>query len=292
MPLDSNTDRGTAILELSDVHFAYDGAGDALAGITLSVAPGERLAIIGANGCGKSTLLRLMGGLVFAQKGGYRAFGRTITDRLLSRDPFGMFFRKEIGILFQNPDAQLFNPTVEDEISFGPLQMNDPPDAVREKAANAMERFGLRPIASRPPFALSEGEKKKVAIASVLAVDPQVLLLDEPTAGLDPRSSRALLDVIIEMEAMGKTVITATHDLHIVSEIASRVIVFTEQGSILASGAPEQILSDRSLLLSANLVHLHRHAHEDYWHEHEHEHPEIFHVHGHPGNIPGGGEKQ
>ena len=122
-----------------------------------------------------------------------------------------------------------------------------------------------------------------MAIASVLVMDPQVLLLDEPTAGLDPRSSRALVDLIIEAEESGKTVVTAPHDLHIVSEIAQRVLVFGENRQVLASGSPEEILTDRPLLLAANLVHLHRHAHDDYWHTHEHEHPEILHVHEHPG---------
>ena len=290
----SRQDRETVsppLLELKDVHFAYDGI-PALSGLSLAVGSGERIAMLGANGCGKSTLLKLLGGLIFPQKGTYQAFGRRITDPLLSRDSFGMYFRKEIGILFQNPDAQLFNPTVEDEIAFGPLQMNDPPEEVHSKVRAAIDRFGLRGLSGRPPFALSEGEKKKVAIASVLVTDPQVLLLDEPTAGLDPRSSRALVDVIMEMETRGKTVITATHDLHIVPDIAGRVIVFGEDRRILASGTPEKILSDRPLLLAANLVHLHRHAHEDYWHEHEHEHPEVYHFHRHPNDPSDGGAEK
>jgi cobalt/nickel transport system ATP-binding protein len=280
------------ILELDDVHYGYEAGIPALSGVSLSVLAGERIVVLGANGCGKSTLLKLMGGLIFPQRGVYRAFGRKISDPLLSRDPFGMFFRKEIGILFQNSDAQLFSPTVEDEIAFGPLQMNDPPEEVHSKVREAIDRFGIRGLAGRPPFALSGGEKKKVAIASVMVMDPQVLLLDEPTAGLDPRSSRALVDVIMEMETRGKTVITATHDLHIVSEVARRVIVFGDDRRVLASGTPETILSDRSLLLAANLVHLHRHAHEDYWHEHAHEHPEVYHVHRHPDDPPDGGEKE
>jgi cobalt/nickel transport system ATP-binding protein len=280
------------VLELDDVHYGYEAGIPALSGVSLSVQAGERIVVLGANGCGKSTLLKLLGGLIFPQKGAYRAFGRTITDPLLSIDPFGMFFRKEIGILFQNSDAQLFNPTVEDEIAFGPLQMNDPPDEVHSKVREAIDRFRIGGLAGRPPFALSAGEKKKVAIASVLVMDPQVLLLDEPTAGLDPRSSRALADLILEMETRGKTVITATHDLHIVPDIARRVIVLGEDRRVLASGTPEEILSDRSLLLAANLVHLHRHAHEDYWHEHAHEHPEVFHVHGHPDDpLAGSGKK-
>ncbi|MCL5965613.1 MAG: energy-coupling factor ABC transporter ATP-binding protein [Deltaproteobacteria bacterium] len=285
------------LLELSGVDFAYEDGILALSGVSLSVRSGERIVILGANGCGKSTLLKLLGGLIFPRRGNYRAFGREITDTLLTRDAFGIWFRKEIGVLFQNSDAQLFNPTVEDEIAFGPLQMNDPPETVKARVEETIERFGLRPLAGRPPFALSGGEKKKVAIASVMVMDPQVLLLDEPTAGLDPRSSRALVDTIVEAERKGKTVVTATHDLHIVPEIATRVVVFGEDRRIVASGSPEEVLTDRALLLAANLVHLHRHAHDDYWHAHEHEHPEVVHMHAHddgerrgPGNRPEGKE--
>lgn len=269
------------LLELTDVHYTYGQGIPALSGVSLPISAGERVAILGANGCGKTTLLKLLGGLIFPQRGSYRAFGREITDSLLARDPFGMFFRKDVGILFQNPEAQLFNPSVEDEIAFGPLQMNDPPDAVKKAVAEAMEMFELPGLAGRPPFALSGGEKKKVALASILVMDPQVLLLDEPTAGLDPRSSRALVDLILDAESRGKTVITATNDLHLVAEIATRVLVFGEDRRILTSGTPEEILTDRSILLSANLVHHHRHAHGDVWHEHEHAHPGAAHPHGH-----------
>jgi cobalt/nickel transport system ATP-binding protein len=279
------------LMELTDVRYAYDEGAPALSGLSLSILPGERVAVLGANGCGKSTLLRLMGGLLFPQRGSYKAFGREITARLLSRDPFGMFFRKEVGILFQNPDAQLFNPSVEDEIAFGPLQMNDSPEEARAKTRRTLEAFGLAAIAGRPPFALSGGEKKKVAIAAVMVTDPQVLLLDEPTASLDPRSCRAVVDAVVLAERRGKTVVTATHDLHIVSEIASRVVVLGEDRRILASGPPEEILSDRALLLAANLVHVHRHAHEGLWHVHEHEHPEMEHHHAHPG-VPGRGRSE
>jgi len=261
------------LLELTDVHYAYGKDIPALSGVSLAVFPGERVAVLGANGCGKTTLLRLLGGLILPQRGSYRAFGREITEDLLARGAFGMFFRKEIGILFQNCDAQLFNPTVEDEVAFGPLQMNDPPDVVQRVVAGAMGAFRLGPLAGRPPFALSGGEKKKVALASVMVMDPQVLLLDEPTAGLDPRSSQTLVDLIREAQAQGKTVITATNDLHIVAEIASRILVLGEDRRILISGTPEEILADREILLSANLVHHHRHAHGALWHEHEHAHP-------------------
>jgi cobalt/nickel transport system ATP-binding protein len=271
----------TPLLELSDVHYAYGKAIPALSGVSFTISAGERVAILGANGCGKTTLLRLLGGLIFSQRGSYRAFGREISEPLLLRDPFGMFFRKEIGILFQDCDAQLFNPTVEEEVAFGPLQMNDPPEAVHRGVTEAMRAFGLRGLAGRPPFALSGGEKKKVALASVMVMDPQVLLLDEPTAGLDPRSSQTLVDLIREAQTKGKTVITATNDLHIVAEIATRILVFGEDRRILASGPPEEILANRPILLSANLVHSHRHAHGALWHAHEHEHPGPDHLHTH-----------
>jgi len=278
------------LLELEGIDFAYREDVPALSGISLAVEPGERVAILGANGCGKSTLLKLLGGLIHPRAGRYRAFGREIDGRLLSRDPFGIYFRKEVGILFQNPDAQLFNSTVSEEIAFGPLQMNDPQAEVERKVRETIRKFGLEEISDRPPFELSGGEKKKVAIASVLVMDPTVLLLDEPTAGLDPRSSRELVDTILAAEEQGKTVITATHDLHIVAEIARRVLVVGEDRRILASATPEEILSDRSLLLAANLVHLHRHSHEDFWHEHVHDHPGVVHDHEHRDDeLPGRG---
>ena len=271
----------TALLELESAWYDYAADIPALAGLSLAVVPGERVVILGANGCGKTTLLKLLAGLLFPQRGRYRAFGREITESLLSRDPFGSFFRKEVGVLFQNVEAQLFNPTVEDEIAFGPLQLKDSPDDVRRTVRESLDRFGLRGLAGRPPFALSGGEKKKVALAAILAVDPQVLLLDEPTAGLDPRSSRILVDLILEAQGQGKTVITSTNDLHIVPEIAGRVVVFGEDRRILASGTPEAILQDRAILRAANLIHRHRHAHAGVWHEHEHEHPGVFHAHAH-----------
>ncbi len=263
-----------SVLELLDVHYAYGRNIPALSGVSLSVSAGERLAIVGANGCGKTTLLKLLGGLIFPQRGSYRAFGREISEDLLARDPFGIFFRTAVGLVFQNAEAQLFNPSVEEEIAFGPLQLRSPAEDVRRAVREMVHAFGLGPLCSRAPFALSGGEKKKVALASVLVMDPQILLLDEPTAGLDPRSSQALLDAICEAGSRAKTVITATNDLPILPEIATRVLVFGEDRRLLASGTPEEILTNRALLLSANLVHRRR-AFGDLWH-----------AHPHPDNLP------
>ena len=270
-----------SLLELSDVHYAFQADIPALAGVSLSVTAGERIALLGANGAGKTTLLRLLAGLIFPQRGSYQAFGREITERLLTHDPFGMFFRRELGIVFQNADAQLFNPTVEDDIAFGPLQLGEPLEEVGRRTQQALETFRLQHLARRPPFALSTGEKKKVALASVLAMEPQVLLLDEPTAGLDPRSSLTLLDLIAEAGRKGTTVLTATNDLHVVADLANRVIVLGEDRRVVRSGPPEEILRDRDFLMSSNLLHRHRHAHGTLWHEHPHAHPGGNHGHTH-----------
>jgi len=276
------------LLELVDVHYAFQAEIPALAGVSLAVSAGERIALLGANGAGKTTLLRLLAGLVFPQRGSYRAFGRQINEPLLLRDPFGMFFRKAVGIVFSNADAQLFNPSVEDEIAFGPLQLGEPEEAVRRRTRQALETFRLAPLARRPPFALSTGEKKKVALAAVLVMEPQVLLLDEPTAGLDPRSSLTLLDLVAEAGRQGTAVLTATNDLHVVADLADRVVVLGEDRRIVRSGPPEAILKDRAFLEAANLLHRHRHAHGQLWHEHPHGHPGGDHGHTHEPGLRSG----
>ncbi|MFB3817086.1 MAG: energy-coupling factor ABC transporter ATP-binding protein [Candidatus Methylomirabilales bacterium] len=268
------------LLELQDVAYAYAPDIPALDGLSLAVEAGARVAILGPNGCGKSTLLQILAGLRFPGRGAYRAFQRDITERALSGTPFGMFFRKAVGIVFQNAEAQLFNASVEEEIAFGPRQLGEPEEAVRQRTEQLMALFGLRGLAGRPPFALSGGEKRKVALASVLVMDPAVLLLDEPTAGLDPRSTRLLVDLIVS-QAAGRTAVTTTNELHIVPEIADRVLILGEDRRLLAAGRPEDLLRDRALLRAANLVHRHRHAHEDGWHEHEHEHDSLVHWHRH-----------
>jgi len=245
---------GPPVFEVRDLSFTYFGRFPALRDINMDVMPGEKIAILGANGSGKSTLLLILDGLLFPQKGEVKFLGQRLTEEALRDREFNSFFRRKVGLLFQNPDAQLFSPTVWDEVAFGPLQLDLTEDEVKGRVEDTLKLLRIRELRDRPPYQLSGGEKKKVAIASFLAMNPDVLLLDEPTAGLDPRSRRDLLDLIIESHEAGKTVITATHDLNIVPEVADRVYLLDERKRIAFSGSPEEALSDPGLLHRTNLI--------------------------------------
>jgi cobalt/nickel transport system ATP-binding protein len=230
--------------------------------VSLDINAGGRIALLGANGSGKSTLLRLLDALLFPEAGAVLFGGHLLTEEAFSDEQFGYTFRRRVGFVFQNSDAQLFNTTVFDEVAFGPLQLDRGLESgvnVRRRVEEALERFRITHLASRAPHQLSGGEKKKVALASVLVIDPDVLLLDEPTAGLDPRSQTQLIDMLDEwqLSSADKTIVTATHDLHTLEDMAARCLVM-ERGQVIASGSPGEILSDRDLLERGNLVHAHR----------------------------------
>ncbi len=193
--------------------------------------------MLGANGSGKSTLLRLLDGLCFAASGTVRFCGEPLTEERFQDETFSFDFRRRVGLVFQNPDVQLFNPTVFDELAFGPLQLRWPPDLIRQRVAQTLDDLNIAHLKDRPPHRLSGGEKKRVAIASVLILDPQVLLLDEPTAALDPRSQSQTIDLLAGWKDTGRTVVTATHDLDSVEEIADYCFVF-QAGRLVAQGAP------------------------------------------------------
>jgi cobalt/nickel transport system ATP-binding protein len=265
------------LFELRDVCFDYDGI-PALRGLSLEIAQGERVALLGANGSGKSTLLRILDGLCFASNGSVCFAGQPLTAEYLADDDFAFPFRKRVTLVFQNPDVQLFNPTVFDEVAFAPLQLQWSKEKVLAKVAETLELMGIAHLRERPPYRLSGGEKKRVALASVIVLDPDVLLLDEPTTTLDPRSQSQVIDLIQEWKASSKTVITATHQLEIVEDIADRILVL-EDGRVAASGTPAEILSNHELLLRANLVHAHRHSHGGVVHSHPHIHSHSEHEH-------------
>jgi cobalt/nickel transport system ATP-binding protein len=260
-----------------NISFTYEQI-PALSNFSLNIERGQSVALVGANGSGKSTLLRLLDALCFPTSGAIRFCGDPLSEAALRDDAFFLSFRRRVGLVFQNPDVQLFNATVFDEVAFGPLQMGWSSDEVTARVNAALEQMGITQLHDRPPYRLSGGEKKRVALASVMVLDPEVLLLDEPTAMLDPRSQSQLIDLIQNWKGSSKTVITATHQLEIVEDIADRVVVL-EQGCATADGPPREILSNQELLLRANLVHAHRHKHGDVVHSHPHLHSHGEHKH-------------
>jgi cobalt/nickel transport system ATP-binding protein len=247
------------MFQVDQVTFRY-GSVVALNKVSLDIREGRRSALLGANGSGKSTLLRMLDGLCFPDSGAISFRGDKIDPLTLEDDKFAQAFRRRVGLVFQNPDVQLFNPTVFDEVAFGPLQMRWSKNDIRDRVESTLETLEITHLKDRPPHRLSGGEKKRVAIASVLVLDPEVLLLDEPTAALDPRSQSQIIDLLIGWGDGKKTVITATHDLGLVEDIADDCFLL-QNGTLVAHGAPAGILENESLLRGSNLIHEHRHAH-------------------------------
>jgi cobalt/nickel transport system ATP-binding protein len=275
------------IFNVSGVSFAYEGKQLALDGVSLCLREGERLAILGSNGSGKSTLLKLLDGLYFPDAGAVEAFGEPLTERAFQDEAFNFAFRRRVGLVFQDADVQLFSPSVWDEVAFAPLQMGLPPAEVTARVDAALAALRIEKLRDRAPHRLSGGEKRRVALASLLSLGPEVWLLDEPTAGLDPRSQAWLVDFICEQCERGRSIITATHDLSIVEAIADRVVVFDESHRLAAAGAPRDILLNQDLLAACNLLHDHRHPHPGATELHSHPHLHYpLHVHEHPDGCP------
>lgn len=249
------------IFSLEDISYSYLLDRPVLLDINLKINQGEGLVILGANGSGKSTLLKMLCGLIHPTTGEISAFGRELTEQSLQDVAFLQEFRQRVGFIFQNSDAQLFSATVWDELAFAPLQAGLTPEVVSKRVEDTASLLGIDQLLERPPYKLSGGEKKKVALACVLSVNPDVLFLDEPTNGLDPRTQFWLVEFLIALQKAGKTIITATHDLSIVEDIGQRVIVFNEHHSVEADGKPFEILSNRELLKKVNLIHERSHFH-------------------------------
>ena len=258
------------LLVLDRVSYSYLERFPALESISLTIQRGEKVALLGANGCGKSTLLKVLDGLVHPDSGTYEAFGSSVTEEHLEDEQFNQGFRSRVGFIFQNSDAQVFSPSVREEIAFGPLNMGMARDQVEARVNDTLAMLGIADLADRAPYQLSGGQKKRVAIASVLVMNPEVLLFDEPTAALDPRTQQWLMELIVELNRSGKTIVLATHDLETLDVLADRCVVFSEDHRIVGEGPPAQILADRALLLSVNLIHEHSHSHDGVVHAHEH----------------------
>ena len=255
--------------------FTVEGLGVSLGGravlgeVRFAVAPGERVVLLGVNGCGKTTLLKALDGLVAPSAGRIDYQGEPLTLRRLDEAGFRRRFRGEVALLFQNVDAMLFNPTVADEIAFGPRQLGL--DDVAGRVARWAWQFDVERLLDRPPFELSGGEKKRVALAALLAVGPKVLLLDEPTANLDPASGARLVDLLEGLH--GVTVVTATHNLTVAEELGSRAMLLAPgRAGLLFDGPTTALVGDERLLVESGLAHRHAHHHGGAGHEH-------FHVH-------------
>ena len=272
MLVDGHNSGAEPVFHLRGVRYLYSGRQVALDGIDLDIARGEQVVLLGANGSGKSTLLKLLDGIYGPSEGTMRALGQDIKAVANGQDAFR--FHREVGLVFQDPDIQLFSATVFDDVAFGPLQLGLSKEEVKERCDEALAQMEIAHLANRAPFELSGGEKKRAAIASVLSLRPEVILLDEPTASLDPRTKWVLVNLIRKLGQSGKTIITTTHELEIVPIIANRVVVIGEERRVLADGTPEQILNDHDLLIRANLIHEHlheqgvRHSHGHLMHEH------------------------
>ena len=239
------------IISLRGVSYRYPDGNTAIDGLDLDIMPGEAVAIVGPNGAGKSTLLQIIAGLIPVSEGRLTVTGKEIDRKSVDRPNDLEWLRRRLGIIFQDSDVALFNSTVWNDVVFGPLHMGLPVEEVKARGNRALERLGIAHLRDRAPYRLSGGEKRKVSIASVLSIEPDILLFDEPTSDLDPRSRRMVVDLLKSMSAEGRTVVVATHDVNAVPDFAKRIVVLNKR--VLASGDVRTILSNERMLNDADL---------------------------------------
>jgi cobalt/nickel transport system ATP-binding protein len=242
-----------SLIELENLYFKYETV-DTLSDINLKIEKGDSLAVIGSNGSGKSTLLKVLCGIRFAYRGSYVFDGVAVNEKKMKDDMFFKTFHKRVGFVFQNTDAQIFCPTVYDEVAFGPLQMGFDDDEIRQRVGDCLGLLGIGCLESANPLHLSEGEKKKVAIASVLSSNPDVLVLDEPMNNLDPRTKNFLKDLLVKLNSSGKTVICVTHEFRYIDGVFKRAVVLSERHGLIADGRYESVVSDVELLKANNII--------------------------------------
>jgi cobalt/nickel transport system ATP-binding protein len=234
-------------IEMENVGYAYPDGYVALREVNLKITRGERLAILGANGAGKSTLLMLMNGLYTPSEGKVNVLGMPVIKENLHR------VRSEVGLVFQDPDDQLFSPTLWDDVCFGPLNMGLSEEEVKRRSMDALKAVGLQDYGEKPPHHLSIGEKKRAAIATVLAMQHKILVLDEPTANLDPKSRHDLINLLRSLHSIhDTTLITATHDVNFLPSVADKVCVLNK-GRVIAEGKLREILLNTKTMEEASL---------------------------------------
>lgn len=225
------------VLHVSNLHFTYPDGHVALRGVNLQISQGEKVALVGPNGAGKSTLMLHLNGILQGE-------GDICIGNLPLRKEYLPLIRAKVGMVFQNPDDQLFSPTVFEDVAFGPLHMGLPEEEIRERVTQALAHVGMEKYANRLSHHLSMGEKKRIAIATVLSMRPEILVLDEPTAGLDPRARRSLMTLLDEL---AQTMLVSTHDMRMVAELFPRTVIMDE-GVIVADGPTRELLQDDTLL--------------------------------------------
>ncbi|WP_286905499.1 energy-coupling factor ABC transporter ATP-binding protein [Clostridium sp. UBA1652] len=241
------------MIRLEDVSFKYKNK-VALNKIDINIEEGESIAIIGPNGSGKSTLLKLLNGIIFASQGKYFFDETEISEERIKDNKFSKSFHKKIGFVFQNSDTQLFCSTVFEEIAFGPIQMGLSNEDIEKRVNGCLKMLNIEKVKDEHPYNLSGGEKKRVAIASVLALNPEVLVLDEPMNGIDPKGKKFLKELLIMLNKSGKTIICATHDFEYVEGIFKRGIVFSENHNIIRDDRYENIIKDKQFLEEHNII--------------------------------------
>ncbi len=229
---------GRGTVELEHVHYRYPDGFEALRGVDLRIGSGEKVALVGPNGAGKSTLMLQLNGTLRPVHGSVRVAGLPVGKETIRR------VRSEVGLVFQDPDDQLFSPTVFDDVAFGPLHMGLPADEVHRRVERALAAVGMAAFAHRVPHRMSLGQRKRVALATVLSMDPSILVFDEPSAGLDPRGRRELITLL---RGLDQTMLISTHDMRLVVEVFPRTVVM-DDGVVAADGPTAEILRDEALL--------------------------------------------
>lgn len=236
------------MLKVKDISYSYDDGTQALKNINLEVHKGEIVAILGKNGAGKSTLFLHFNGIYEPQNGEIYIDGEQ-----LKYDKKSLIkFRQKVGIVFQNPDDQIFAPTVEEDVAFGPMNLRLPIEEVQNRVEDSLKRVGMEGFEKKAPHHLSGGQKKRVAIAGILAMKPDIMVLDEPTAGLDPKGVEKIIQLLHELNEEGITIIISTHDVDLVPDYANRVYVMN-QGEVIDEGTPSEIFSRPETINKANL---------------------------------------
>lgn len=240
------------MIQIKDVGFRYKDV-EVLKNVNINIEEGDAVALIGPNGSGKSTFLKLLNGIIFPTQGKYFFNNEEINKVNLENSNFCKLFHKKVGFVFQNSDAQLFCSNVYEEIAFGPRQMGMNEQEIHKRVCDCLRLLDIEELKDREPYNLSGGEKKRVAIAAVLALNPEVLILDEPMNAIDPKGKKFLRELMIKLNASGKTIICSTHDFEYVEGIFKRVLVFSENHIIIRDDNYDVVINDNSFLVENNI---------------------------------------